>query len=80
MPATKGPSSGEEESPDRFRRKGEADAWSALSLILSGMIVWGGVGWLLSRWLDNRLPLALGLVVGTGAGTVLVWLRYGRQT
>ena len=60
-------------------REGEADAWNAVSLILSGMIVWGGIGWLVSQWLDNRLPLALGLVLGTGAGTALVWLRYGRQ-
>jgi F0F1-type ATP synthase assembly protein I len=62
------------------RPAGEADAWNAVSLILSGMIVWGGVGWLLSRWLDNQLPVAIGLVLGTGAGTALVWLRYGRQT
>lgn len=62
------------------RSGGEADAWNAISLILSGMIVWGGIGWLLSEQLDNRLPLALGLVIGTGAGTALVWLRYGRQT
>ena len=70
----------EDDSSEGFRRGGEADAWNALSLILSGMLVWGGIGWLLSRWLDNRLPLALGLVIGTGAGTALVWLRYGRQT
>lgn len=70
----------EDDSSGDFRRGGEADAWNALSLILSGMLVWGGIGWLLSRWLDNRLPLALGLVVGTAAGTALVWLRYGRQT
>jgi F0F1-type ATP synthase assembly protein I len=74
------PQEPEDESSGDFRRGGEADAWNALSLILSGMLVWGGVGWLLSRWLDNRLPLALGLVVGTAAGTALVWLRYGRQT
>lgn len=70
----------DESSSEDFRRGGEADAWNALSLILSGMLVWGGIGWLVSRWLDNRLPLALGLVIGTGAGTALVWLRYGRQT
>jgi ATP synthase protein I len=75
MPASTG-----DEPPDRLRRAGEADAWNALSLILSGMLLWGGVGWLVSRWLDNRLPLAFGLVLGTGAGTALVWLRYGRQT
>ena len=72
--------SDDDSSDGDFRRGGEADAWNALSLILSGMLVWGGVGWLVSEWLDNRIPLALGLVIGTGAGTALVWLRYGRQT
>lgn len=70
----------DDDSSGDFRRGGEADAWNALSLILSGMIVWGGIGWLLSSWWDNRLPLAAGLVLGTAAGTGLVWLRYGRQT
>lgn len=66
-------------SSDGFKRKGEADAWNALSLILSGMLVWGGAGWLLSLWLHQRALIGAGLVVGTGAGLVLVWLRYGRQ-
>jgi ATP synthase protein I len=60
-------------------RKGEADAWSAFSLVLSGMLLWGGVGWFLSRWLDSQVPLALGLMGGTAGGLVLVWLRYGRS-
>ena len=74
------PRDSEDPSSEDVSRRGEADAWNAISLILSGMIVWGAVGWLLSEWLDNRLPLALGLVIGTAAGTALVWLRYGRQT
>ncbi len=60
------------------RRKGEADAWNAFSLVLSGMLVWGGVGWLVSRWLGSEVWIGLGLMVGTGAGIALVWLRYGR--
>lgn len=74
------PPTPEDDTSGDSRPGGEADAWNAISLILSGMIVWGGIGWLLSEQLDNRLPLALGLVIGTGAGTALVWLRYGRQT
>ena len=70
----------DDDSSEQARRGGEADAWNAISLIVSGMLVWGGIGWLLSRWLDNRVPLALGLVLGTAAGTALVWLRYGRST
>jgi ATP synthase protein I len=75
------PDAPEERSDDHdaVARQGEADAWNAFSLVLSGMLVWGGVGWLLSRWLDSRAPIGIGLMVGTGAGLALVWLRYGRS-
>jgi ATP synthase protein I len=68
-----------EDEADPSRRSGEADAWSAFSYVLSGMLLWGGVGWFLSRWLDSQVPLALGLMGGTAGGLVLVWLRYGRS-
>ncbi|HWH29783.1 MAG TPA: hypothetical protein VNU26_12585 [Mycobacteriales bacterium] len=68
-----------ETSGDLHRRKGEADAWNAFSYVLSGMLVWGGVGWLVSRWLGSPAWVGLGLMVGTGAGLALVWLRYGRS-
>lgn len=66
-------------SPDPLRRKGEADAWNAVSLVLSGMILWGGLGWLASRWAHAPALTGLGLVVGTTGGLALVWLRYGRS-
>ena len=62
-----------------FRRQGEADAWNAFSYVLSGMLFWGGIGWLLSLWLGSRAWIGLGLMVGTGAGVGLVWFRYGRS-
>ena len=63
--------------PDASGRKGEADAWAAFSLIIAGVLVWGGVGWLVAEWLDNRLFVMLGLLLGMGGGLYLVWLRYG---
>ncbi len=72
------PTSPDDESGD-FRRKGEADAYGALGLIISGVLVWGGVGYAVSEWLDNRVFLMLGLLLGMGAGLYLVWFRYGRQ-
>lgn len=64
--------------PDDQGRKGQADAWGAFSLVASGVLVWGGVGWLMSEWLGNRIFLLLGLLVGMGAALYLVWLRYGK--
>jgi ATP synthase protein I len=73
------PTSPDDESGD-FRRKGEADAYGALGLIISGVLVWGGVGYAVSEWLDNRVFVMLGLLLGMGAGLYLVWFRYGRTT
>jgi ATP synthase protein I len=64
---------------DSSGRKGEADAWGAFGLMVSGVAVWGAVGWLVSEWLDNRVFLMLGLLLGMGAALYLVWFRYGRS-
>ena len=47
--------------------------------MISGVAVWGGVGWLLSEWLDNRIFLMIGLLVGMSAALYLVWFKYGRS-
>lgn len=60
-------------------RKGEADAWGAFGLVASGVLVWGGVGGLVSARIHNQLPLVVGLLVGMFAGLYLVWIRYGRS-
>lgn len=59
-------------------RKGESDAFAALSLVIAGVLVWGGAGWLVSRWLDSQVFVLLGLLVGMFGGLYLVWFRYGR--
>jgi ATP synthase protein I len=64
--------------PDRLSRKGQSDAWGAVSLLISGVLVWGGIGWLIADWLDNGVFLMLGLLVGMGASLYLVWFRYGK--
>ncbi len=68
-------------SPSRSRdegRKAQSDAWGAFGLLISGVVVWGGVGWLLSEWLGNPVFVMVGLLVGMGAALYLVWFRYGR--
>jgi ATP synthase protein I len=60
--------------------EGFGTAWSIIGTLLAGMLVWGGLGWLLDRWLGTgRLFLAIGLVLGAGGGIYLVYLRYGRE-
>jgi ATP synthase protein I len=56
-----------------------ADAgWAALGYLLGGMIIWGGVGWLVDRWLDlPHVGLLVGLIGGGTAGVYLIVKRLG---
>jgi ATP synthase protein I len=64
--------------PSEESRREQHAAWNAVSLIMAGVLFWGGLGWLAARWLDNRIFLAGGLLLGMGAALYLVWVRYGR--
>jgi hypothetical protein len=54
------------------------DAWSAVSLMISGLLVWGGAGFGVSKWLDQTWPLPVGILLGMAGAMYLVWVRYGR--
>jgi F0F1-type ATP synthase assembly protein I len=45
--------------------------------MLSGMIVWGGAGWLLDRWLETRVFTMVGALLGLGVAIYLVVIKYG---
>lgn len=60
-------------------RRAQNDAFGALGLLMSGVLVWGGAGWLVSRWLGSPVFTMAGLLLGTGSALYLVWFRYGRS-
>jgi ATP synthase protein I len=60
--------------------KNEENAlWSIVGYLLSGLLIWGGIGWGVDRWLDTSYFLLIGLLLGAGASIYLVWLRFGRD-
>ena len=66
-------------SPNRWQHDGpEVDPWSAMSSIVSGVLLWGLIGWGVSAWLGSRAWIGAGLVIGGVLGVLLVYLRYGR--
>ncbi|CAN5824514.1 hypothetical protein BH23ACT10_BH23ACT10_01590 [soil metagenome] len=47
-----------------------------LSEFLAAIATWGGVGWLVDRWLDTGPWFMIaGVVLGNGLGIYLLWLR-----
>ena len=71
---------GQDKRPHAAHHDAAADtgAWDIVAYLLSGMLLWGGAGWLLDRWLGLRVFLPIGLLFGTGLALYLVYVRYGR--
>ncbi len=61
------------------REANPGDAWTIIAYLLSGLIVWGGGGWLLDRWLGTRFFVLLGLLVGAATAIYIVYIRYGKE-
>ena len=41
------------------------------------MAVWGGAGWLLDRWLDTKVFVPVGIILGMAVAIYLVVVKYG---
>jgi F0F1-type ATP synthase assembly protein I len=57
----------------------EGALWSIFGYLISGLLIWGGIGWGLDHWLHKGFFLPTGLILGCGASIYLVWLRFGRE-
>lgn len=56
-------------------RTGTGTAWTFMGILLSGMLAWGGIGWLADQWLETKFFLPVGLIVGSAAGMYLAVKR-----
>jgi hypothetical protein len=54
--------------------------WTVFSYMLTGMIFYGGIGYVLGHWVfHSALFFPLGMVVGLALSITLVIFRYGRS-
>jgi hypothetical protein len=56
--------------------KNDGAFWSIFSYLLSGLIIWGGIGAAVAHFFDFRLALPIGLLVGISASMYLIWIRF----
>ncbi len=63
--------------PAAPRGSGTETGWAVIGTLISGMAVWGGAGWLLDRWLDTRVFLPVGIILGMAVAIYLVVARFG---
>lgn len=69
---------GERRPPEEPDRRPPDDLMAVPSLLISGMGLYGGGGWLLGRWLDVPALFPVGLVLGLAFALYLVYVRFGR--
>jgi F0F1-type ATP synthase assembly protein I len=74
-----GPDRGATDGERRAGRQASDDAWGAFGLMVSGVVVWGGAGYLVSRWTHHQIFTMVGLLLGMGTALYGVWFRYGRS-
>ena len=53
--------------------------WSIVGYLLYGLLIWGGIGWGLDRWLGTTYCVLIGMLLGASSSVYLVWLRFGRD-
>ncbi len=58
--------------------RGADEGWAVLSTLISGFVLFGGIGWLLDRWWDTHLMVPIGLIVGMALSIYAVVMQFGR--
>ncbi len=53
--------------------------WSIFGYLISGMVFYGGLGWLIGHFTHLTLLGPLGALVGLGVGIFAVIYKYGRS-
>ncbi len=55
------------------------EAWGIVSYLISGMVVYGFVGWALVRWTGWDWLFPVFLIIGIVVAFYLIWIRFLRN-
>jgi len=54
----------------------QGDAWHAFGALVSGVVVYGLIGWALDRWLGTTFLVVIGILFGVVLGLYMTWARF----
>lgn len=60
-----------------FNMREQDAAWKAVAYLITGPLIYGGIGYLLDRWLGTNWIVGVGIVGGMALSLYLIWFRYG---
>lgn len=56
----------------------KGDPWHAYGYLMSGVGIYGFLGWLADRWLGTGFLVAIGIVVGATFGIYMTFARFNQ--
>jgi F0F1-type ATP synthase assembly protein I len=57
--------------------RGEDGAfWTIIGYLFSGLLLWGGGGYFLDKWLGTSYLAIGGMLLGVTSAIYLIWLRF----
>ena len=69
-----------ERPADEPETRGASQGWAAVSYLIGGIVVWGGIGWAVDSWFlhTDGLAFGIGCLLGAAGGVYLTVRRFGR--
>ncbi len=52
------------------------DPWHAFGYLVSGVLLYGVIGWLLDRWWGTGFMVVVGILFGACLGLLMTWWRF----
>lgn len=52
------------------------DPWHAFGYLASGVLLYGGLGWLADRWAGTSFLVVIGILFGAGLGLYMTIVRF----
>ena len=60
------------------RDKPQGDPWHAFGYLVSGVFVYGLLGWFVDRWWGTSFMVVVGILAGAGLGIYMTFARFNR--
>ena len=67
------------DTPTSGSSSSKGDPWHAFGYLVSGVAIYGLLGWFADRWLGTSFLVVLGILLGAGFGIYLTWSRFNRD-
>lgn len=53
--------------------------WSIVGYLISGFLIWGGLGYLADKFFHTQILFVFGMMIGAVASLFLIWSRFVKK-